>query len=365
MCLTRKFNIGFSLILFCIILSACGPSPEELAVTSAAETAAAASSTPIPPTVTPTLTPTPTPTPVPYDLSVLITGEDELPIKGAIVGIEEVWEKDGQITDDIGQAFLYDLPGETVNITINAQGFFSSNISATIQRGENQLSVTLERDPFGVFPADACLPGEKLLYIEDFQDGEAQGWSAIEFWTQGWELGPNPEVPEDIVAMNNLGSETVRASLDNLKFGNAVLRVSFRYNGDRQTLFSWRESYVPFEMIGGISEFSRYMALFGPVGFWASRQTHPIDQIHIINFNHLTTRDEWHSIEISTFEDIYDVWKDGIRMVRYKDPQPIPDGILTFEIDNAYGGEDSAVYFNDIVICELTEPFIPMPTPEP
>ena len=50
---TKKFNIGLTLILICILLSACGPSPEELTATAAAETAAAATNTPIPPTSTP------------------------------------------------------------------------------------------------------------------------------------------------------------------------------------------------------------------------------------------------------------------------------------------------------------------------
>jgi len=63
---TKRTNIVVFLLLLCILLPACGPSPEELAATSAAETAAAATSTPtITPTSTPTLTPTPTQTPTP------------------------------------------------------------------------------------------------------------------------------------------------------------------------------------------------------------------------------------------------------------------------------------------------------------
>jgi hypothetical protein len=62
MFLTKKFNLGLTLMLFFILLSACGPSPEELAATSAAETVAAATSTP---TITPTPKPTNTPTPPP------------------------------------------------------------------------------------------------------------------------------------------------------------------------------------------------------------------------------------------------------------------------------------------------------------
>ena len=62
MFLTKKLNIGLALMLFCILLAACGPSPEELASTSVVETAAAATGTP---TITPTSTPTLKSTPIP------------------------------------------------------------------------------------------------------------------------------------------------------------------------------------------------------------------------------------------------------------------------------------------------------------
>ena len=71
MFLTKKFNIGLALMLFCIFLAACGPSPEELTATSAAETASAATNTPLPSATpvhilqqTPWLHPKPTQTPV-------------------------------------------------------------------------------------------------------------------------------------------------------------------------------------------------------------------------------------------------------------------------------------------------------------
>ena len=70
--LIKRSNLGLVLILMCILLSACGPSTEELAATSGAETASAEPiSTPIPsstpdPTYTPSpIPPTLTPTPIP------------------------------------------------------------------------------------------------------------------------------------------------------------------------------------------------------------------------------------------------------------------------------------------------------------
>lgn len=66
----RRFLKTICFLFLCMMAASCGPSPEELAATSAAETAAAASPTPLPtstptPTFTPTPTPTLTPTPLP------------------------------------------------------------------------------------------------------------------------------------------------------------------------------------------------------------------------------------------------------------------------------------------------------------
>lgn len=61
------FRFLLILFIFTLLLNACGPSPEELAATSAVETIAAASPTPLP-TDTPTPTGTSTETPTPTDL---------------------------------------------------------------------------------------------------------------------------------------------------------------------------------------------------------------------------------------------------------------------------------------------------------
>jgi len=65
----RRIDVFLVLLLFCVsLMSACGPSPEELAATAAAETAAAATDTPtITPTYTPTTPPTATNIPFPSD----------------------------------------------------------------------------------------------------------------------------------------------------------------------------------------------------------------------------------------------------------------------------------------------------------
>ena len=38
------------------------------------------------------------------------------------------------------------------------------------------MEFSLSSDPNGLLPINACAPGEELIYLEDFQDGEAQDW---------------------------------------------------------------------------------------------------------------------------------------------------------------------------------------------
>ena len=70
----RRIDLLLVLVIFCLFfISACGPSPEELAATSAAETAAAATSTP-------TSTPAPTLTPTPALGDTMISPKDGMPL---------------------------------------------------------------------------------------------------------------------------------------------------------------------------------------------------------------------------------------------------------------------------------------------
>ncbi len=89
---TQKLQPVLILAIVALVLSACGPSAEELVGTYVAETAAAATSTPtITPTLapTPTVTPTPTLTPTPTPLPPLLVPEEYSTIQGAIDAAEE------------------------------------------------------------------------------------------------------------------------------------------------------------------------------------------------------------------------------------------------------------------------------------
>lgn len=217
----KRTGLFINLILFIVIFTGCGPAETG----SDANVEAVWTDFPITvPTITPTptSTPTPTPTPVPYGLNVLVIDEGELPVFEAIISVSELDDESGTLTtDNQGAVSWADLPGEIVTLSVSAQGYLSVELSEVIGRGDNQLTIALERDPFGILTSEACAPGETLLYVEDFQDGHAQGWETIEYGAQGWALGSYPDTPENKVISHTLTSKTW-ARLADAFYENAV-----------------------------------------------------------------------------------------------------------------------------------------------
>jgi hypothetical protein len=153
--------------------------------------------TEIPPT--PTVTPAPSPTPIrtptpevsatprPYALIVALTDADGNPITDGSVFLTEANSAFPAVVNTRGLAIWNDLPGETATLALMAQGYVTAGESARLERGQNTVTIVMERDPKQILPAEACQPGEDPLYIEDFEDGQAQGWDwAGQGLPQGW-----------------------------------------------------------------------------------------------------------------------------------------------------------------------------------
>ena len=141
-------------------------------------TACSAEPTPPPsPTLPPTATMVPEPTatatatPVPYDLSVLVLDAESNPIEGAAIKLAD-FEDIEQISDTGGEAVFNNLPNADLLLQISAQGYLAQEQASSLERGANQITVTMERDPFGILPADILNEGETILFLEDFQDGD-------------------------------------------------------------------------------------------------------------------------------------------------------------------------------------------------
>jgi hypothetical protein len=154
-----------------LLIPSCGPSPEQIATM----TASAWTATPKPTsTPTSTLTPTPTftPTPIPYDLTVSVMDEAGAPIVSASIIFPESGNGEPVTADAAGKHSWSNLPGAAATLKVSAQGYLPSEQSETLERGPSEISVVMKRDPYGLLPSTACATGEKLLFMEDFQDGQ-------------------------------------------------------------------------------------------------------------------------------------------------------------------------------------------------
>ena len=357
----KKIWTGLIFLMICLITVSCGPSPEELAATSAAQTAAAATNTPSP---TSTPLPTPTPTPIPYDLSFLITGEEESLIVNASVELVEVEGDAGvQQSDQAGQVIFTDLPGETVSLSINAQGYFPQQTIQSLERGENQVEISLERDPHGLLPAQACGPGQNLLYIEDFQDGKLQEWSSqIKSKAMGWEIIPHPDAQGNLVLVNNGKSESGGELLDT-SFEDAVWHVQFMKDGNQINAFEWHAMSGYTDETGYVGHSAYWVAFETPPDWVAIHRIKDPGEIPLFSKEYFIEKNTWHQVDMSTFEGMVELWLNGNVLVSFEDPEPLPGGTINIGIYGIQGPEQT-IYFDNLVVCELTEPYQPYETTE-
>ena len=336
-----------------LLMSGCGPSAEQIATT----TASAWTATPPPPTATPTATP------VPYDLTALVLDEDGAPIPGASIIFPESGSDETVQADEAGQYRWTNLPGPDATLHVSAPGYLPAERSGTVDRGPSELPVVLPRDPAGLLPSDACAPDEKLLYVEDFQDGEAQGWNEIDLRVPGWDIIPAPDDAENqIVAAqySDMSSGDVLGStLYDHIYENAVWRTHFEVSKafprqDTWFSFNWLHAQQPFDLDGQQIFDSRYQLPVGYNYFALRRLQQPVTNIGIGQTKN-PKFGEWHLAEISTFDGTTEAWMDGKRLMSYNDPKPIPPGEISLEL--WLQGTDVVVYFDNMSVCELSAPF--------
>jgi hypothetical protein len=337
----KKYLI--SILIFVLILVGCGPSPEQVATM----TASAWTPTPIPPTSTPT------PTPLPYSLTIKVTDANGSPISNAVIQIPDTDLK--EVTNETGEASWSDFPEPNSSVTISAQGYFVSEQTLNISRGANELIVTLERDPYGLLPSQACAPSETLLYVEDFQDNFATGWPEIDLYAQGWLIEEYIGEAGNLVASNN-NFEHHGTGLQNMTFTDAVWRVRFFVNGRRPISFNWLVNHG-IEIEGQQVNDARYQIVVDTDGIGLRRLTQPVLNIGVAS-GAGARAENWHTIEISTYQGRTEVWLDGRLVSGYTDPKPLPAGGIGLELMNFDTSKpDTVIYFDNISVCQLSAPF--------
>jgi len=346
----------FKLVLVSFLvmtLISCGPSEEAIATMTAAAW-------------TPTPLPTATPTPIPYGLRISITDEESTPVSFAYVLLQELSE-DMHAVDEGGQVSFGGLPGDSVTLDITASGYLPSQVSETIERGDNEISVMLKQDPSGYLPSQACREDETLLYIEDFQDGKAQDWdqimASIEYNAPGWLIQPDTEEPDNqiLIAANNPDfANTDYNQNDFNQFSNAVWRIKVKYEGkDNDMFLNWLHGFTE----GG--EYRYTIQFGGGVHLGLQRLEFPEPgHFNVGNTLKQLAENQWYIFEISTFNSTTEVWLDGDKMVSYTDPHPHEVGTIGLEV-HLFEGSNSIYYFDNMAVCGLSAPFETIITPEP
>jgi hypothetical protein len=374
--LPKKENIMKSLfvrlsifLVVTLLISSCGPSPEQIATM----TASAWTATPKP---TSTPTPTLTPTPIPYDLTVSVVDEAGVPIVGASIVFPESGNGEVVVADAAGQFTWSNLPGAAATLKISAQGYLSSEQSDTLERGPSEISVVMKRDPYGLLPSTACAPGEKLLFMEDFQDGQTDikhwgstGRSPVPLGFAPDEAG-NTVLIHDMTTPNNDMSTAWKNDPEGapIEFGNAAWRMRFMLTKETEWSLGWN-SAGPNEFGGITTSDSGYSIMFNTSrhiivlrgisdangqGVYNLGKTGLVDKVLILKPN------VWHYLEISTYQGHVQVWLDGAGIVDVQDDMPLPPGGF-----NIQGGKSGILYYDAISVCGLSAPFTSLPAPVP
>jgi hypothetical protein len=311
----------------------CTPSTEQIATMTAAAW-------------TPTPVPSPTPTPIPYGLTIHVADESGAGIKAEIVLLES-GSTEPVLTDDSGTYTWGSINGPSGTLQISAPGYHPASQPVTLERGLNEVAVFLQRDPLGLAAADACAPEEKLLYIEDFQDGKAHGWAVTAGTPDGWTIVTGDD-ENRFAALTGIGMTQVE--LPGFGFDNSVWRLRVQAaNSDGQSLLNLKHYRAGAD--------ARYSVLWGPTVQAALLRTDPADPETLLASGRLRARPGvWYYIEVSNHQGTLQLWVDGQKEAEYLDTTALAPGTISLE-SHISADPGMAYYFDNISVCELSEPF--------
>lgn len=372
-------RIWFIFTVLVFSLAACGPSPEQVATL----TASAWTPTPVPTdtpvptaTATPLPTNTPTATPLPISLAVKIVDAGGSPVPGASIAYPESGAVEPFFADEAGQYSWSDLPTALGTLYVTAQGYLKAEQKLVLDRGSNEVTVTLQRDPYGLLASTACGPGETPLLLEDFQNGETHFAQAAPGGRPA-DLVPAPDDPANTVLIHDMdslprGEELstylrVGAEGERVQFGDSVWRMRLYLTVFSELAFFWQIA-PPYERDGvSISEssynfgFTDQRRLFIRRMFWDSTGKFiTVGKDFLFNGAAIITPEAWHYLEISTYQGSVQVWLDGEQIVAAEDVAPLPPGGM-----NIQGAGKGLHYFDAISVCRLSAPFVSIASPVP
>jgi len=318
------------LIVSSFVFSACGPSEEAIATMTAAAW-------------TPTPEPTPTPTPVPYDLEVTLQDEAGGALTMmAYVAVEELGE-DPTLVDGSGITAFSNLPKEEVTLRLTAQGFVNAKENVILERGQNSHTFTMVADPEQVDPSTACLPGQELLYIEDFEDGEMQEWDNI--FQPVWDF-VNIEDRGTVLVLDPPEGEEARSGRP-VDYDNIVWHFDLlREPGDQ---LMW----IAMHDLG----YGTYFAHFYNAKRVILQHMNP-EGGYDLGQRALPAPDgeTWNKFSMAYFNGELQLWLDDELYIGSIDDDPVESGPLYLD----FMSSSAKVYFDNLVVCGLEEPHAPL-----
>lgn len=337
----RRKIVFSTFLLLGIALGSCGvPSPG--ALPTAPPATLAPSATPPPPTDTPIL----------YNLVLMVKSPDGQPVPDIQVNLGEA----STVTDSHGTATFAGLTQASLKASLQGSGYFPQELDLNLQPGENSAEATLEPDPNGLLPQNACRSEEKLLYLDDFQDGAAQGWDVFNGPTPGWSVGGDPQQPDNLVIMAESAAQSNWAVFDqeNTRLNNAVWRFRLKLSDNSSVHLNFRMIFPP----GGSSE-TRYFLAANPrnAGMVRRENSTGVDLKPIPGL----AAGDWHRIEMGYFDGTLTLFVDGEEQLVYTDPQPWQDGTVGLEVQIPEG---ESIYFDNLSLCELSAPPQAIPRPK-
>jgi len=134
--------------------------------------------------------------------------------------------------------------------------------------------------------------------------------------------------------------------------GDAVVRFRTRNNGGQHLHVGWHST-----------DTSRYIAfIYADEGGGRVEKFEGETHFSAFNFGGFIGDGEWHAIEISTFNDVYEIWIDGVQRGSWQDQKPLDQG--NFLLDADFWLPDRISEIDNIAVCGLSAPFETIITPE-
>lgn len=284
-----------------------------------------------------------------FELKVMVTDKDGNPITWA-TGIAQTSGKDVSLKgNDTGQLVLANLSEATGKLTVSAQGYTPSQQDLNLTQGTNELSIKLEKDPLQLDPAKACKPGQKILYVEDFEDGQAQDMNNLV--ESKWKL-INTEDHGMVLSVNSPGGDA--STLVDSQFGNGVWLFDMKTSGVIDIDINWHVSEASEGATAGLS---RYYITYLPGTRFELNFEKPGERGKLVEVESPSLKEgSWNTFAIAYYKGAISIWVDGETFMDVRHDPPIEKGKFGFQINPDTQAE---VQFDNLIVCGLNEPYAP------